>query len=354
MKKIYTTLFLAAAALTASAQITLNKPETKVATNITSSGFTANWGAVKNADGYAVFVYDRKKVTADGEITIADEDFNGITSGNINEPLGGDEEYVDLSAYGYALSYGWSAYGFPNFIPSMVAGIVYSPYLDLRGNDGKYKVIIDAYCNNGDEIRIESNGKNGKEIKKAKAQVQGGATGIAEVTFEFDNGNKDLFFSVVNNTAKDGAPDYFDRIQVKQDLKAGDVVNELIGGNDAVDAVDETTNDSITSCRITGLSRYTTSKVVYYDMYASANDFSTPNGSLPYTFVVSPFTDLVKVDMANKTSEIYNPTTDGIKAVNATATAKAGKDIWYNLAGQRVESPKHGIFICNGKKAVIK
>ena len=105
MKKIYTTLFMLAAALSASAQITLSKPETKVATNITSSGFTANWGAVKNADGYAVFVYDRKQVKADGEVAIADEDFNGITFGSIIEPGGGDEEYVDLSTYGYALTY---------------------------------------------------------------------------------------------------------------------------------------------------------------------------------------------------------------------------------------------------------
>ena len=237
MKKIYTTLFIMAVALSASAQITLNKPEAKPATNITSTGFTANWGAVKDCDGYALFVYDRKKVTANGEVTIADENFNGITGGNINEPLGGDEEYVDLSAYGYAQTYGWSAYGFPNFIPSMVAGLVYSPYLDLRGNDGKYKIVVDAYCNNGDEIRIESNGKDGKEIKTMKAQVEGGATGIAELTFEFENGCKDLFFSVINNTAKDGAPDYFDRIQVKQDLKIGDIINDMIGGNDAVDAV---------------------------------------------------------------------------------------------------------------------
>ena len=98
MKKIYTTLFVMAVALSASAQITLNKPEAKPATNITSTGFTANWGAVKDCDGYALFVYDRKKVTANGEVTIADENFNGITGGNINEPLGGDEEYVDLSA----------------------------------------------------------------------------------------------------------------------------------------------------------------------------------------------------------------------------------------------------------------
>ena len=87
MKKLYTTLFMAAAAIAASAQITLQKPETKLATDITSTAFTANWGAVKDADGYAVFVYDRKPVTADGEVTIADEDFSGITRGSLNAEL---------------------------------------------------------------------------------------------------------------------------------------------------------------------------------------------------------------------------------------------------------------------------
>ena len=95
MKKIYTTICMLTLAISASAQLTLNKPETKVATDITSSGFTANWGAVPSSDGYCVFVYDRKKVTADGEVTIADEDFSGITFGSIIEPEGGDEEYVD-------------------------------------------------------------------------------------------------------------------------------------------------------------------------------------------------------------------------------------------------------------------
>lgn len=351
MKKIYATLFTLALAVTASAQLTLTQPETKVATDITSTSFTANWGAVKNADGYCVFVYDRKKVTADGEVTLADEDFNGCTSGNINEPEGGDIEYVDLSAYGYALTYGWSAYGFPNFIPSMVAGLVYSPYIDLRGNDGKYKIIVSAYCNNGDEIRVESNGKNGKEIKTAKAEVEGGATGIADVTFEFDNGCKDLFFSVINNTAKDGDPDYFDRIQVKQDLKKGDIINTMVGGNDAIDAVNEY-NDSVTSCRIASLSKYTSSKVLYYDVYASANDFDTPNGSMPYTFVVSDFTNLVKVDLANRTSEIYDETA-GIRNMKFNDTT-SNTALWYNLSGQVVNTPRKGLYIHNGKKILKK
>lgn len=183
--------------------------------------------------------------------------------------------------------------------------------------------------------------------------MEGGATGIAEVTFEFENGCKDLFFSVINNTAKEGAPDYFDRIQVKQDMKIGDVINYMVGGNDAVDAVNETTNDSINSCRITGLSKYTSAKVVYYDLYASANDFSTPNGSMPYTFVTSPFADLVKVDMNNKTSEVYDPSTDGI--LNIADDDKATTDdTWYNIAGQRIEKPVHGLFINGGKKILVK
>ena len=311
MKKIYTTICMLTLAIAASAQLTLNKPETKVAT----SGFTANWGAVPNSDGYCVFVYDRKNVTADGEVTIADEDFNGITFGSIIEPAGGDEEYVDLSAYRYAETYGWSAYAFPNYIASMVAGLIYSPYMDLRGNDGKYKIIISAYCTNGDEIRVEIHGDKGKEIKTAKAVVAGGTTGITDVEFEFDNGCKDLFFSVINNTAKDGSPDYFDRIQTP--------------------------------------SRYTTAKVLYYDCYASAADWTTPNGSMPYTFVVSPFTDLVKVDLTNRTSEVFNPETVGIQNI-ASASNILDSNVWYNLAGQRVSNPSKGLFIHNGKKVVLK
>lgn len=353
MKKMYAMLSMMALATTASAQLTLSQPETKVATDITANGFTANWGAVENADGYCVFVYDRKTVTADGEVTIVDEDFNGITSGSLNEPGGGDEEYVDLSAYGYAQTYGWSAYAFPNYIPSMVAGLIYSPYMDLRGNDGKYKVIVSCYCSNGDEIRLESNGKNGKEVKLAKAVVEGGATGIADVMFDFDNGSKDLFFSVINNTAKEGAPDYFDRIQVKQNLKRGDVISEMVGGNEAVDAIDENTRDSITSCRIKAPTRYTTSKVLYYDVYASAADWSTPNGSIPYTFVVSDFTKLVKVDLSNNTSEIYDFTT-GITNAMVSSKKIAHNDVWYTLSGQRVSQLQKGVFIHNGQKVVLK
>lgn len=351
MKKIYTLLCLAACSLTASAQLTLDAPQAKPATSITSSGFTANWGAVANAEAYCVFVYAPRTVTSDGEQTIVDEDFSGITSGSITSPSGGDEEWVDLSSYGYATSYGWSAYAFPTYISSMVAGLIYSPYLDLRGDDGHYTITVTAYCSNGDQIRVESTGKDGKEIQTATAEVPGGATGLTDVTFEFDNGCKDLFFTVINNTAQEGAPDYFDRIRVTQDLKKGDVINDMVTSNESVLAVDEYTNDSVTSCRFTYPSRYTQAKVLYYDLYASAVDYETPNGSLPYTYVASDFSKRVKVDLTNRTSEIEGDTPTRITSATTTGTKDAA---WFSFGGQRLSQPTRGLNIHNGKKIVIK
>lgn len=353
MKQLYTMLCLAACSLSASAQLTLDTPQAKPATSITSSGFTANWGAVANAEAYCVFVYAPREVTTDGEQTIVDEDFSGITSGTISNPSGGSEEWVDLSAYGYTTTYGWGAYAYPTFISSMVAGLIYSPYLDLRGNDGQYTITVTAYCSNGDEIRVESNGKNGKEIQTAKAVVPGGATGLAELTFDFDNGSKDLFFTVINNTAADGAPDYFDRIRVAQDLKKGDMINDMVASNEAVLAVDEYTNDSITSCRFTTPSRYTSAKVLYYDLYAATMDYDTPNGSLPYTYVQSNFSKRVKVDLTQRTSEVEGDTPTLIKPTT-TATTEALDGVWFTLSGQRTTKPSHGVYIHNGKKTVIK
>ena len=74
---------------------------------------------------------------------------------------------------------------------------------------------------------------------------------------------------------------------------------------------------------------------------------------MPYTFVTSPFADLVKVDMNNKTSEVYDPSTDGILII-ADDDKATTDDTWYNIAGQRIEKPVHGLFINGGKKILVK
>lgn len=350
MKKLYTTLCLIGLTMAAAAQTALHAPEAKPATAITTSSFTANWAPVEGAEAYCVFVYDRQTVATDGEQTLADEDFNGITSGSENEPLGGSDRYVDLCEYGYALTYGWSAYAYPTFIPSMVAGLVYSPYLDLRSNGGEYKVIVTSYCSDGDEIRVTSHGAGETVIQSVTAHIENGGTGLSTDTLTFGNGSKDLFFTVINNTAKEGSPDYFDRIQVKQTLRAGDVINKMVASNEAVEATGEMMGDSVTSCRFTSVGRYTSSKVLYYDLYATAMDFSTPNGSLPYTALYSDFSKLVKVDLSSRTSEVIDETT----AISRPTIAPVATDGWFTFGGQRVAKPTKGIYIHNGKKTIIK
>lgn len=361
MKKIYfiiAILLLATTAATAQQKslprrlATLNSPISKPATNITSNGFTANWEAVNGAEAYCVFVYIKDVVTQDGEYTIADEDFDGVTQGSLIEPAGGDEYGVDLSAYGYAFTYGWEAYAYPTFAPSMVAGLLYSPYLYLVNNDGQYKVYITTYSSQGDQIRVESHGDGEKQTVIYTVDLNNSsATGIYTKELEFSNGNRDLFFSAINVTAELGVADYIDRVQVTQELALGDEVYTNIAADEAVMAEDDWGYE-VTSKRFTLPAGYLNGHTeVYYDVYAAMYDYSTPNGSTPYTLVTSPYSNRVLVDLRNRTSEVIEDSVTGISDV--TATTHNTDDAWYDITGRRVTNPDKGIFIHNGKKVIF-
>ena len=146
MKKFYIILSLLLTTIAAQAQPLrrantanrvqqLEQPQAKPATNITDNAFTANWEPVADAVAYCVYTYVKNVAEEDGLYTIIDEDFLGITQGSIIEPAGGDEMLVELDDY--TVLPGWMAYAYPTFIPSMVDGLLYSPYLDLRKDAGK-------------------------------------------------------------------------------------------------------------------------------------------------------------------------------------------------------------------------
>lgn len=348
MKKIFTFLSLVLCAIAGHAQATLEQPEAKVATNITSTGFTANWGAVENAEAYCAFVYKKQKVTKSGEQVIIDEDFSGITRGSIIEPAGGDDMYVDLAEHGFSDTYGWSVYAYPYYVAGMVDGLLYSPYLDLRGDNGHFKIVITSYCTDGDQLRVESHGKDGKEVKFVTTHVANGSTGMSTDVVEFDNGCKDLFFTIINNTAEVANADFIDRVQVLQNLNAGDEINIMVASNETIDATTDW-GDDVTSCRFANMPYARGEKTLYYDVYATMHDWSVPSGSMPYTAVYSEFSDMVKVDLSARTSEIVT----GIHDVTAESR-HANTDTYYNLAGQRIARPSHGMYISNGKKIINK
>ncbi len=335
------------------ASAVLERPVVLPATNITNNAFTANWQPVDGAEAYCVFVYIKDVAAGDGEYTIIDEDFNGIDFGSLIEPAGGDEYGVNLSDMGYAFTYGWEIYAYPNFVPSMVAGLLYSPYLDLENNGGNYRVHITTYANRDDQIRVESHGSGEKQVVIYTVEIDDyQSTGISTKTLEFDNGTRDLFFSAINVTAPVGQADYIDRVQVTQDLQAGDVVYTTVASDEAVMAQDDWGYD-VTSKRFTLNSGYLNGKTeVYYDVYAAYDDWSTPNGSTPYTLITSPYSQKVLVDLQNRTSQVIDDPMSGISDIKTTNLP--ADDNYYDLTGRRVVNPARGIYIHNGKKVVIK
>ena len=328
------------------ASVTLEQPISKPATGITANGFTANWEPVAGADGYCVYLYTKDVADRDGEHVIVEEGFEGITSGSIIEPAGGEDIYLELDDY--CNSFGWAAYGYPFLIRSMVDGLVYSPYLNLTNADGVYKIYIDTYANNGDKIRVESHGAGEKVQREYFVSIPYGGSDITTQELEFDNGSRDLFFSIINLTAELGTPDYVDYVKVTQQLKQGDVIWTNIGADESLDATDDW-GDPITS-KYFSIPRFAYGATeIYYDVYAATYDWSTPNGSLPYTLVTSPYSKRVLVDLVNRTSEVIEDEHTGI----ATVTAQpATDDAWYDLAGRRVDNPERGIYIHNGKKII--
>lgn len=339
MKKIYLWMMAVAMGMPAQAQVTLDKPVVKPATNITSSRFTANWEQLEGAEHYGLYVYVKQTVTEEGDYVIMDENFSGITEGSIIEPAGGDEDLVFLDEKRFSDYWGWWAYAMPTWIGGMIDGLIYSPYMDLRADGGKYKLIITTYNNDSDEIRVESNGDDGKVTKIYKAVVGDGSTGSSTNTVEFDNGCKGLFFSIINQTAELGTPDYLDRVQVVQHLKPGDAIYTQVYANEDLDAENDW-GFAITSDVVSDLYYAYGETELYYDLQAVAYDWSAPRGSIPYTPVYSEFSDMVKVDLNTKTSVVTG--IDGVRS--QTVPASTGRSI-YTLDGQRVNHVGKGVHI---------
>lgn len=299
MKKIlllFFTMLLTAASSTVSAQSAeLSRPVVLEATNVTRHGFTANWESVDNAEAYCVFVYTEHEAKEDETFTVLYEDFDLIDFGNIGNPVWSDELYENLDMY-TALP-NWTVYGYTTYVQGMVGGIVYSPYIDLRNDGGKYTVSIAVYGESGDEVFIESEG-----TKEEKYSFVLEHTGINYATFTFTNGIQDTFFHLHNTT---GNEFYVDEVQVTQNLKAGDKAYVYVDLNDAVMGTE-------TSADFKKLSYAPDADVVYYDLYAVVREYNDPEHPDRYSQVYSPFSDKMKVILSSEATSVDNCTADDV------------------------------------------
>lgn len=322
-------------------------PAVKEATEITSTGFTANWEAVAGAEGYCVFVYEPVTITEAGRYKVLDEGFNLVNVGSTVEPVWHEGFSCSLDKdYDFTFTPDWTVIG-AAFSKGMVSGNVYTPTIDLTNNGGKYTLVLDIVGQMGTKIRVTSTGKT-TEVQEAVLNEPGGGV----LSFDFDNGSHETYLYIVD-MGIEGDDDgtyadvfsFFDNISIEQDLNAGDTVLRLVAINDAVDA-------PATSCRFDDMKFLYNASHLCYDLYAAYIFYDDPWDPWDYDIDYSNFSALQHVELASS----------GINTVTVSPAATDGETVIYDLQGRIVGSDtsalRPGIYVTrNGSsshKIVIK
>lgn len=178
----------------------LDAPEALTATQITTSGFTANWEAVANAENYMLNVYGMETFNEAATKTVLAEDFSGVTKGSMDGiEFGKLTEGLDA----YTNTPGWVAHnhafaaGYIVLAPYSDAAQLYTPSMNLTHattitvNMAEYsykyytggKVTVTLYDTSSDEA-IDS-----KEFEITEAA-------FADFTFTTNKGTENSYFEI--------------------------------------------------------------------------------------------------------------------------------------------------------------
>lgn len=289
-------------------------PVVKPATDITATGFTANWSPVAGAETYTLNVYEPITVPDDGTYAVLQEDFSLISKGSIVEPYYYDEGLIAyLDELDWAFTPDWSVY-LPVFAKGMLAGIIYSPYIDLTNDGGRYRLVLGITGYQGAEIQVETNG-----VSADKRVVTLASNGYNEVVLDFENGSHDTYFTVTDMGIPDD-PDqqyiacvsFLDDVSVVQDLRAGDLVLRPV----------QCVETSETSHRFDDLKYRYNATVLAYDVQGNVVTFNDPDDPWDYDVEYTEFSQLEYVRL--------------VSGVDDVAVDNDGEAEYFNLQGVRV------------------
>lgn len=192
----------------------------KVADMDARGGLTAEWNRVPRADRYEVGSFEVTRAQADAkDYMVLEEDFSGVTVRNpISDPLfiGNENALTPLDEYTSAP--GWTGKG--NILAKGMLGCIadptatfeiYTPYVTLSNNDGKYNVYVKVYAEKGTQFVVQNT--------DTYQVLTFPDTGTYEATIPMESGkDQDQFmFYTVN-----GEMFLIDELRVTQDVKAGD------------------------------------------------------------------------------------------------------------------------------------
>lgn len=329
MKKLYIVIFstLLAAANMAAAPLktaprkaqSVATPITLPATDITETAFTANWKAVAGASVYMVTVFEPITVTADGTYTVLEESFDLIKNGTYQEPYDPAVFYEDLSAAGYTYTPDWSAV-LPVYAKGAVAGVIYSPYIDLTNDGGRYTVKLGITGYSGGMVMLTSTGSTEQSVELTLT-----TTGYNVFEVEFTNGIHDTFLTITDygimndpEGAYTDKYDFLDDFAIEQNFKAGDTFLRLI------ETIETDEDVPTTSWRFDDMKFRDGATRLAYDVMAIAVEYTDPDDPWEYDVYYSDYSTLEYVVLANGIDDIELDTTAPVEYFNLQGVAVKG------------------------------
>jgi hypothetical protein len=299
-------------------------PALLTASEITTSGYTANWMPAPKATGYIVTNYGLYEAQEDvKEYTLMEEEFTKITPDNT---WGTEDRPEDLGNYSlsnlddYTTYPGWRGVGntiYPGHlgVEDSLNAMFYleTPPMSLD-NDDFFVLGIMGECKYDDVIIVWVNNHD------YRLSVSAGFFGGEFEIPEHGDNLRITFYSA------NGSPFAFEFVGVYQNLKKGQQVFTYLG-EDTVDA-------STTSYSFSELSQD-------YPMYAyDVKSVFTYEGQTTY----SASDDKIFVNLSNGSSMA------GIDEVNASA----GEITWYSVDGRQLQAPERGICIARYPDGTVR
>lgn len=201
-------------------------PVTKDATDITDSGFTANWEPVIGAIRYGIYTILTHTAPSDGVYHIVNDRFDLVERGTEENPYPGDQDFEYLNDYmnraDWTIAmplYVSGQLGLDNRFGDFLPAELKSPLYDLSHDNGKVSVAMTAKAvENVDSIILVLCDHNGVVLDSSSSKLNKEWT---EMRFELHGGVKECYLKM--NLTGDGIM-YLDDLRLSQFLRIDESV----------------------------------------------------------------------------------------------------------------------------------
>lgn len=207
----------------------LEAPVALPATGVGANGFTANWNASADAEKYVLSVYCKESFANATTKNIVDEDFSGITIGEMNSiEFGSLTEALDA----YTKVPGWVAHnhafaaGYLVLAPFYDGAQLYTPQLDLR-HKASITLRMAEYSYKyytGGEVTVTLRDASDNALDTKVFTITG--ENFGDFTFTTDKGAESSYFEIAYSGSN---KIYIDNVAIALSFEAGDAYNMVVG-----------------------------------------------------------------------------------------------------------------------------